>query len=297
MNIHWLQHVEFEGLGCIETWLNQNGHKVSCTRLWAGDPLPQGSKPLVGHASRIRERVCSCLNEENKLSGCRDSNEEREAPKVRGSDCKERRPCPTKISDMDGLIVMGGPMGIADDEQYPWLAAEKAFIKQMIDQNKPVLGICLGAQLIADVLGAKVGPVRRSLGEGGKNEHKEIGFYECRASVPLALNDRDGRSTFFPEQFVPFHWHGDTFGIPEGAVRLASSEATENQAFLYKTNVLALQFHLETTEESLLTLYENCSDEITDAPFIQSLEKMQENFPMLGKCNELMFALLKRLFL
>ena len=279
MNIHWLQHVPFEGLGCIEPWLEQNGHDATCTRLWAGDPLPQGSNQLVGHASRIRERVCSCLNEEHKLSEYRDSNEEREAPKV-------RQPGPTKISDIDGLIVMGGPMGITDHDQHPWLAAEKAFIKQMIDQNKPVLGICLGAQLIADVLGSNV----------WKGKQKEIGFYECRASVPLALNDRDGRSTFFPEQFVPFHWHGDTFGIPDGAVRLASSQATENQAFLYKDNVLALQFHLETTEESLLSLYENCSDEITDAPFIQPLEKMQENFPMLGKCNELMLGLLDLLF-
>jgi len=94
-----------------------------------------------------------------------------------------------------------------------------------------------------------------------------------------------------------FHWHGDTFDIPDGAVRLASSEATENQAFLYRGNVLALQFHLETTEDSLLRLYENCSDEITDAPFIQTLEAMSPFFPMLGKANVLMNDLLERLFL
>ena len=176
------------------------------------------------------------------------------------------------VSDVDGLIVMGGPMGITDYDEFPWLAAEKAFIKELIEHNKPVLGICLGAQLIADVLGAEVRPAK----------NKEIGFYQCRASVPLAFlspadlpkagNDRDGRSTFPLIEFMAFHWHGDTFDIPDGAVRLASSEATENQAFLYKDNVLALQFHLETTEENLLKLYKNASDEITDAPFIQPLE-------------------------
>ena len=238
MNIHWIQHVDFEGLGCIHLWLDENGHDVSCTRLWDGDELP--------------------------------------------STC-----------DVDGLIVMGGPMGITDHDEFSWLAAEKAFIKEAIDQNKPVLGICLGAQLIADVLGNADGVINSNV---WKNEHKEIGFYECRASVPLALNDRDGRSTFFPERFSPFHWHGDTFSIPEGAVRLASSEATENQAFLYKDNVLALQFHLETTEESLLKLYENARDEIEDAPFIQTLEEMRPFFPTLGNANALMNDLLGRLF-
>ena len=220
MKIHWLQHVSFEGLGCIDPWLAENGHEVACIRLWNGDAFPNPG-------------------------------------------------------NVDGLIVMGGPMGIYDDEQYPWIAAEKAFIKNVIAQDKPVLGICLGAQLIADVLGAGVRP----------GQHQEIGFY------PLT-----GDGTFFPEKFSAFHWHGDTFGIPDGAVHLASSEACENQAFVYNDNVLALQFHLETTVESLLALYENCSDEITDAPFIQSLEKMRPFFPDLGTYNTLMFGLLKRLF-
>jgi len=238
MNIHWLQHVEFEGLGCIEPWLAENGHTVSCTRLWADEKVPM-------------------------------------------------------VGKIDGLIVMGGPMGIYDNVEFPWLAAEKAFIKEVINQNKPVLGICLGAQLIADVLGAEVRPA----------SGKEIGFYRLRRhKFPILGTGRAGfqrrvsNPWNFPEELMAFHWHGDTFGIPEGAVRLASSEATENQAFLYKDNVLALQFHLETTEESLLKLYENARDEIEDAPFIQTLEEMQGNFPMLGKCNERMFALLKRLF-
>lgn len=224
MKIHWLQHVKFEGLGYIGPWLRENGHAVSCTRLWASDEFPD-------------------------------------------------------IGNVDGLIVMGGPMGIYDDEQHSWLAAEKAFIKKVIGQDKPVLGICLGAQLIADVLGSNV----------WKNNQKEIGFF------PM-VGKKGSNAWKLPEEFLAFHWHGDTFGIPEGAVCLASSEATENQAFLYHDKVLALQFHLETTEESLLALYENCSDEITDGPFIQTLEKMRPFFPMLGKANFLMKDLMDRLF-
>ncbi len=230
MNIHWLQHVPFEGLGCIEPWLAEKGHTVSCTRLWADEKLPSLGLPS------------EALAKEGKV---------------------------------DGLIVMGGPMSACDEVQYPWLAAEKTFIKEIIDQDKPVLGICLGAQLIADVLSAPV----------TKGKESEIGFFSLT-----------GDGDQLPEMFTAFHWHGDTFGIPDGAVHLASSEATENQAFLYNDNVLALQFHLETTEESLLALYKNCSGEIGEGPTFQCLEKMKENFPTLGNCNALMFDLLKQLF-
>jgi GMP synthase (glutamine-hydrolysing) len=180
---------------------------------------------------------------------------------------------------IDGLIVMGGPMGIYETDAFPWLSKEKTFIQQVIAQNKPVLGICLGAQLIADVFGAEVRP----------GAHKEIGFF------PIIGNDDQNFSKHWKTQVV-FHWHGDTFGIPAGAVRLASSEATENQAFLYKEKVVGLQFHLETTEESLLALYENARGEIVDAPFIQCLEEMRPFFPMLGRCNKLMTQLLDQLF-
>lgn len=220
MKIHWLQHVPFEGLGCIGPWLAANGHTVTCTRFWNNDRLPD-------------------------------------------ADC------------VDGLIVMGGPMGVYDEALYPWLAAEKTFIKKIIAQNKPVLGICLGAQLIAEVLGAKV----------WKNRQREIGFF------PVT-----GAGKFFPAEFTPFHWHGDTFGIPPGAKHLASSKATENQAFIYKNHVLALQFHLETTEESLMSLYENGRDEITAGPFMQTLDEMRRHFHVLGNANALMHGLLARLF-
>lgn len=224
MNIHWIQHVEFEGLGCIGPWLEENGHSVTCSRLWAGDRFPG-------------------------------------------------------IGSIDGLIVMGGPMGIYDDAQYPWLIGEKAFIREMIARNKPVLGICLGAQLIADVLGADVWPGRQ----------KEIGFFPVRHTEAAVRNGA-------VEEFMAFHWHGDTFGIPAGSVRLASSELTENQAFRYQEHVLALQFHLETTERSLMSLYNHCSDEIEEAPTVQTLEQMRPYFSTLGKANELMRQVLESLF-
>jgi GMP synthase (glutamine-hydrolysing) len=99
-----------------------------------------------------------------------------------------------------------------------------------------------------------------------------------------------------PDEFTAFHWHGDTFGIPDGAMHLASSKACRNQAFIYKNKVLALQFHLETTPESLLSLYANCGEEITDGSFIQTLEKMKPFFPILGNTHALMSDLLCRLF-
>jgi GMP synthase (glutamine-hydrolysing) len=179
------------------------------------------------------------------------------------------------IGSIDGLIVMGGPMGVYDEAIYPWLAEEKSFIKQIIAQDKPVLGICLGAQLIAEVLGSKV----------WKNTQREIGFF------PLA-----GDGQWLPAEFTAFHWHGDTFGIPDGAVHLASSAACKNQAFIYKDNVLALQFHLETTDESLLEIYKHCAGEIVSGSFIRTLEESLAGRSALAACNRLMFDLLKRLF-
>ncbi len=158
------------------------------------------------------------------------------------------------LEDVDFLIVMGGPMSVNDEEVYPWLVEEKQFVKQAIDTGIPVLGICLGAQIIASALGARVYP----------NKEKEIGWFDIHAE---ALPD-----TFFsfPTQQKVFHWHGETFDLPEGAQRLASSLACVNQAFQYQDHVLALQFHLETTVDSAQSIIENCRDELVVAPFIQS---------------------------
>lgn len=170
----------------------------------------------------------------------------------------ESLPEPDKI---DWLIVMGGPMGSYDEMIYPWLAAEKEFIGQMISHGKKVLGICLGAQLIASALGAKVYP----------NAQKEIGWF------PLKLTEQGTASNLFqgfPKAFDVFHWHGDTFDLPEGAILLAESAACKNQAFSYQKNVLALQFHLDLKKENVEALIDHCASELVRAPFIQGAKQM-----------------------
>ncbi len=179
----------------------------------------------------------------------------------------------------DWLVVMGGPMGVGDEKQFPWLTREKKFIENAIKEGKTVIGICLGAQIIADVLGAKI----------YKNKEKEIGW------LPVDFTP-EGIGTLpfskFPSRFTVFHWHGDTFDIPEGAVHAAKSEACENQAFVYDSRVLGLQFHMETTMESAKLLIENCASDITEGPFIQQPEEMVSTPPRFIAINATMQSLL-----
>jgi GMP synthase-like glutamine amidotransferase len=165
------------------------------------------------------------------------------------------------LADIDWLIVMGGPMGACDDDIYPWLIDEKRFIGQAINLGIKVLGICLGAQLIASVLGAKVYP----------NAHKEIGWF------PLHLTADGAASSIFagfPAEFTVFHWHGDTFDLPAGAKHLAASKGCVNQAFLYNKNVLGLQFHLDVTIDNIKDWVQNGADELVAAPYIQTAGEM-----------------------
>jgi GMP synthase-like glutamine amidotransferase len=138
----------------------------------------------------------------------------------------------------DLLVVLGGPMGVHDDAEIPWLAAEKAALKTALDAGKPVLGLCLGAQLIAAVLGARV----------FANTHREIGWWPVERLPEAAEHPF---AACFPERLVTFHWHGDTFDIPEGATPLFRSEACANQGFAVGDRVLALQFHPEITPEAV----------------------------------------------
>jgi GMP synthase-like glutamine amidotransferase len=156
---------------------------------------------------------------------------------------------------LDLVIAMGGPMSVNDEAELPWLIDEKRFLRQALDLGLPVLGVCLGAQLMANALGA---PVRRGA-------QREIGWFDIAA----VAGTPPGTFTF-PEAATVFHWHGETFGLPAGAVHLARSVACENQAFQWGPRAIGLQFHLETTPESAAALVAHCRDELTGGPFVQT---------------------------
>ena len=155
-----------------------------------------------------------------------------------------------KVTHYNGLVVLGGPMNVDDLKQHPHLAVEVDLIRQAIDQGLPVLGICLGAQLIAKALGAPV----------YANGAKEIGWYEV-SPTPAAKDDPLFRDFGAVEKI--FQWHGDTFELPAGAVHLAASWTCPRQAFRYGTNVYGFQFHLEVDEpliERWLRVPEHCAE-------------------------------------
>jgi len=183
---------------------------------------------------------------------------------------------------IDFLIVMGGPMGVHDDLQFPWMKKEKDFIRACMDKGKTVFGICLGAQLIAHVLGAKV----------YKNKCAEIGWF------PLTISN-ETRDTVFKDVFSPgievFHWHGDTFDIPESGVPIASSPACTNQGFIIDNRIVGFQFHLETTPESAMALIENCGHELDGSAFVQTEKELMADEKRFIIINEAMTAVLERL--
>jgi GMP synthase-like glutamine amidotransferase len=187
------------------------------------------------------------------------------------------------LNELDVLVVMGGPMGVNDESLYPWLKAEKTFIRTCIELGKPVIGVCLGAQLMASALGA---PVVR-------NCWPEIGWFKLsKTETAYAHPLLEGFDTDTPV----FHWHGDTFAIPPGAKHLLKSEACVNQAFLVGINALALQFHLEMTPQALQGMLVNCGDELNkDEPFIQSASEILENASLLEKNNKQLAVLLEKL--
>lgn len=200
MHAHYLQHVPFEGLGSIKSWLETAGYRITGTQFYKSANLPD----------------------------------------------------PDAI---DLLVVMGGPMSVNDENEFRWLVPEKQFIRAVIKSGTPVLGICLGCQLIANAMGARV----------YKSVTKEIGWFPIYG-VPSA----DSRYFSFPQSTDVFHWHGETFDLPSGAVRLAKSEGCENQAFQLGKSVIGLQFHLETTPESVQEIVKNCRNELLASQYVQT---------------------------
>ncbi|MDP2646267.1 MAG: type 1 glutamine amidotransferase [Desulfobacterales bacterium] len=193
----------------------------------------------------------------------------------------ENQPLPS-IDSCDLLVVMGGPMGVADEQTHPWLKVEKQLIQQAIESDKTVLGICLGAQLIASVLGARV----------FKNAHKEIGWFSLNKA---SRADDMPIGKVLPESFMAFHWHGDTFDIPKSAVPLAESAACRNQGFVYGSRVVALQFHLESSLSGIEALIDNCGSELTSAPFIQTVDLIRQGYHHIEASNTLMAGLMDKI--
>jgi GMP synthase-like glutamine amidotransferase len=189
---------------------------------------------------------------------------------------------PPPLDALDWLIVMGGPMGAGDESRYPWMAMEKTYIRRAIEAGKVVLGICLGAQLMAAVLGARV----------FKNSHREIGWFPIR-QAPQAESTRLGGLLAQPMEV--FHWHGDTFEIPPGAALLASSDACAHQGFIMGDSVVGLQFHLETTPASARALLENCAGELDGSRYVQNAQTILAEASRFELINAVMARLLDRL--
>ena len=223
MRAHYLQHVPFEGLGSIKSWLDASGYEITSTRFFESSELPD-SKTI------------------------------------------------------DLLVIMGGPMSVNDEGAFPWLISEKQFIRGVIDSGTPVLGICLGAQLIASAMGSRI----------YRNPVKEIGWFPIHGVL-----SNDGSIFRFPPSEKVFHWHGETFELPKGGTRIAKSDGCENQAFQLGRSVIGLQFHLETTPESAREIVFNCRDELVPSMYVQPMEEILSAPPgSYNRINQLMGSIL-----
>jgi len=164
---------------------------------------------------------------------------------------------PPTLAGIDFLVIMGGPMGVHDDRKLAWLTAEKKFLAESVRAKIPILGVCLGAQLLAIALGVRV----------YRGAYKEIGW------LPVKVMP-DGKASPFgalwPAEFEAFHWHGDTFDLPAGSVHVARTLGCKHQAFLANGRILGLQFHLELTPESVARLAKECDHELMPAVFVQT---------------------------
>lgn len=223
MKIHCIRHEPFEGLACIEDWINHNNHELSCTYTYLHQSFP--------------------------------------------GECT-----------FDLLIIMGGTASIYNSLQESWYLEEKQFIEACISQGRKVLGICLGAQIIASILGSRIYPAKS----------KEVGWY------PVEFNkELDHGMEFLPDWLNTFHWHGDTFDIPQDAVPLASSELTPNQGFTYNNHVFAMQFHPEMTKTGLQKLIRASGRELMEkGKYIQTAEQIMEKDYLTGENNALMYEIL-----
>jgi GMP synthase-like glutamine amidotransferase len=169
------------------------------------------------------------------------------------------RPVPDP-REFDAWIVMGGPMNVDETDRYSFLTPERNLLASLIREDRPVMGVCLGAQLIARAAGARVFPKRP----------KEIGLFEIQLT---AAASRDPLFGLFADPQEVFQWHGDTFDLPAGAVHLAASQRFEHQAFRLGRRVYAMQFHIESTAKMIGELEEACAKELMELPPGEAFEQ------------------------
>jgi GMP synthase (glutamine-hydrolysing) len=176
----------------------------------------------------------------------------------------KNEPVPKEMGDAVGLIVMGGPQSTYEQKKFPYLRHEIRLIEGALKQAKPVLGVCLGSQLLAATLGARVYPGRQ----------KEIGWNRV---TPADFAASDPLFAAVPKSFIGFHWHGDVFDLPHGATLLASSALTANQAFRHGKNAYGLLFHMEVTRPQINTMVDTFADELQAAGLNGSAIKLNAN--------------------
>lgn len=227
LNIHCLQHIAFETPGYVLEWTAQNGHTVTYTKFYDGEPIYPA------------------------------------------------------LETFEWLLILGGAMACYEEDSYPFLIEEKRFIRQCIEAGKIITGICLGSQLLAECMGAKVYP----------GNYKEIGF------LPVALTS-EGLTHPILQELPPvmelFQWHGDTFDLPAGATLLASSEACKNQAFI-KEKCVGIQFHPEANEVTIKSMIEADRHELVQAPYVHSEEQVLNDLQKLKLSRTYLFRLLDRI--
>lgn len=188
------------------------------------------------------------------------------------------------IDSFDALLIMGGYMNVYEEEKYHWLAEEKAFIKNAVDAGKKVMGICLGAQLLAAALGAKVYAAKEI----------EIGFWPIHFTA-AALN-HPLFCHFKNPPYMAFHWHGDAFDLPPHAVLIASSDSCKNQAFAIGNNVIAVQFHIEMNEMLASDMLHYYTHTKGQGKYNQPAEDIKKNFPYLQRDRKASYRLLEKFF-
>jgi GMP synthase-like glutamine amidotransferase len=204
LRVHYFQHIQDEGLGSPAAWLARHDAVVTTSQFYR---------------LKIGEDVCTAIG------------------KQRG---QEAIILP-QHDDVDLLIIMGGEMSVNDEDKYPWLISEKRWLRKYVALGKPVVGLCLGAQLIASSLGATI----------SKNALKEVGWWPVRARAIDSVQKEQGEVFEFPDEVTALSWHEDTYTLPPDAVGLAESDACAQQAFQYGDRALGFQFHAESTPRNL----------------------------------------------